>query len=102
MDHTSELTFDARGLLRNEARLEADLRRRRPDLFDPEGRLCPDRYAREALKLTGGKRWLSGFGRHLAYKWAKFTHPHKSKHWIITRYFGAFNSASTTAAFCDT
>lgn len=29
----------------------------------------------------------------LTYKWAKFTHPHKSKHWIITRYFGAFNSA---------
>jgi RNA-directed DNA polymerase len=28
----------------------------------------------------------------LTYKWAKFTHPHKSKHWIITRYFGAFNS----------
>jgi len=29
----------------------------------------------------------------LTYKWAKFTHPHKSKHWIIARYFGAFNSA---------
>jgi RNA-directed DNA polymerase len=28
----------------------------------------------------------------LTYKWAKFSHPHKSKHWIITRYFGAFNS----------
>jgi RNA-directed DNA polymerase len=28
----------------------------------------------------------------LAYKWAKFSHPHKSKHWIIARYFGAFNS----------
>src|SRR5215218_119421 len=28
----------------------------------------------------------------LTYKWAKFTHPHKSKHWIISRYFGAFNS----------
>ena len=28
----------------------------------------------------------------LTYKWAKFTHPHKSKHWIIARYFGAFNS----------
>jgi RNA-directed DNA polymerase len=28
----------------------------------------------------------------LTYKWAKFTHPHKPKHWIITRYFGAFNS----------
>ena len=29
----------------------------------------------------------------LTYKWAKFTHPHKSKRWIISRYFGAFNSA---------
>jgi RNA-directed DNA polymerase len=29
----------------------------------------------------------------LTYKWAKFTHPHKPKRWIITRYFGAFNSA---------
>jgi RNA-directed DNA polymerase len=28
----------------------------------------------------------------LLYKWAKFTHPHKSKHWIISRYFGVFNS----------
>ncbi len=29
----------------------------------------------------------------LTYKWAKLTHPHKSKHWITTRYFGAFNSS---------
>ncbi len=29
----------------------------------------------------------------LTYKWAKFTHPHKPKYWIITQYFGAFNSA---------
>ncbi|MGK2928973.1 MAG: group II intron reverse transcriptase/maturase [Acidimicrobiales bacterium] len=29
----------------------------------------------------------------LTYKWAKFTHPHKSKHWITSRYFGAFNSS---------
>jgi RNA-directed DNA polymerase len=27
----------------------------------------------------------------LTYKWAKFSHPHKSKHWIISRYFGAFH-----------
>ena len=27
----------------------------------------------------------------LTYKWAKFTHPHKAKRWIIARYFGAFN-----------
>jgi RNA-directed DNA polymerase len=28
----------------------------------------------------------------LAYKWATSSHPHKSKHWIISRYFGAFGS----------
>jgi RNA-directed DNA polymerase len=27
----------------------------------------------------------------LTYKWAKHGHPNKSKHWIIDRYFGAFN-----------
>jgi hypothetical protein len=26
-------------------------------------------------------------------KWAKWTHPHKSKRWIIARYVGAFNSS---------
>ncbi len=29
----------------------------------------------------------------LTYKWANFTHPHKGKRWITSRYFGAFNSA---------
>src|SRR5574342_974677 len=29
----------------------------------------------------------------LTYKWAKFRHPHKSKRWIINRYFGMFNPA---------
>jgi RNA-directed DNA polymerase len=29
----------------------------------------------------------------LAYKWAKYRHPHKSKRWITARYFGAFNLA---------
>jgi RNA-directed DNA polymerase len=29
----------------------------------------------------------------LLYKWAKFTHPNKSKHWIVDRYFGAFNKS---------
>jgi RNA-directed DNA polymerase len=29
----------------------------------------------------------------LLYKWAKSTHPHKSKHWIIARYFGQFNAS---------
>ena len=27
----------------------------------------------------------------LTYKWAKHGHPNKSKHWIVNRYFGAFN-----------
>ena len=27
----------------------------------------------------------------LTYKWAKLTHPHKAKRWIVRRYFGAFN-----------
>ncbi len=29
----------------------------------------------------------------LTYKWAKWTHPHKPKRWIISRYFGKFNPA---------
>lgn len=27
----------------------------------------------------------------LTYKWAKYGHANKSKHWIVNRYFGAFN-----------
>jgi RNA-directed DNA polymerase len=29
----------------------------------------------------------------LAYKWAKHSHPNKSKHWISAKYFGRFNQA---------
>jgi len=29
----------------------------------------------------------------LTYKWAKFRHPHKSKRWIVNRYFGMFNKS---------
>jgi RNA-directed DNA polymerase len=29
----------------------------------------------------------------LAYKWAKYRHPRKSKRWITARYFGAFNTS---------
>ncbi len=36
---------------------------------------------------------LDNYVWKLTYKWAKWTHPHKSKHWIIARYFGAFNSS---------
>jgi len=31
----------------------------------------------------------------LAYKWAKHSHPNKSKHWISGNYFGRFNKART-------
>jgi len=27
----------------------------------------------------------------LTYKWAKFGHPNKSRHWVMNRYFGEFN-----------
>ncbi len=36
---------------------------------------------------------LDNYVWKLTYKWAKWTHPHKPKRWIITRYFGAFNSS---------
>src|SRR6266545_4163684 len=36
---------------------------------------------------------LDSYVWKLTYKWAKWTHPHKSKRWIITRYFGVFNSS---------
>jgi RNA-directed DNA polymerase len=29
----------------------------------------------------------------LTYKWAKYRHPHKPKRWIISRYFGMFNTS---------
>jgi RNA-directed DNA polymerase len=29
----------------------------------------------------------------LTYKWAKFRHPHKSKRWVVNRYFGMFNKS---------
>src|SRR6266508_3050928 len=36
---------------------------------------------------------LDNYVWKLTYKWAKWTHPHKPKRWIITRYFGVFNSS---------
>ncbi|MGH3279747.1 MAG: group II intron maturase-specific domain-containing protein, partial [Trebonia sp.] len=27
----------------------------------------------------------------LAWKWARHTHPNKPRHWVVSRYFGAFN-----------
>ena len=29
----------------------------------------------------------------LVYKWARFTHPNKSRRWVIARYFGQFNTS---------
>ena len=29
----------------------------------------------------------------LTYKWAKYSHSNKSKHWVVNRYFGQFNSS---------
>jgi len=29
----------------------------------------------------------------LTYKWAKHSHPNKSRHWVVARYFGRFNGA---------
>ncbi|WP_405438605.1 group II intron maturase-specific domain-containing protein [Streptomyces anulatus] len=38
----------------------------------------------------------------LTYKWAKRTHPKKSKHWIVNKYFGRLNrSKNNNWVFCD-
>ena len=29
----------------------------------------------------------------LTYKWAKYSHPNKSRHWVVGRYFGQFNNS---------
>ena len=36
---------------------------------------------------------LDSYLWRLTYKWAKHGHPNKSKHWIVNRYFGAFNKS---------
>jgi RNA-directed DNA polymerase len=36
---------------------------------------------------------LDDYMWRLLYKWAKHTHPTKSKHWVTARYFGRFNMA---------
>ena len=47
------------------------------------GRWCPARRS---------TRWTTTCGSS-TYKWAKLTHPNKSKRWIVARYFGAFNTS---------
>ena len=34
---------------------------------------------------------LDTYPWRLTYKWAKFGQPNKSRHWVVNRYFGAFN-----------
>jgi RNA-directed DNA polymerase len=36
---------------------------------------------------------LDAYVWKLVYKWAKHSHPNKSKNWIVSRYFGAFNQS---------
>ena len=36
---------------------------------------------------------LDSYLWQLTYKWAKHTHPKKSKHWISNRYFGSYNKS---------
>ena len=36
---------------------------------------------------------LDSYLWRLTYKWAKHGHPNKSKHWVVNRYFGAFNKS---------
>jgi len=35
--------------------------------------------------------WLDAYLWKLTYKWAKHSHPNKSKTWLVDRYFGKFN-----------
>lgn len=47
-------------------------------------------------RMGASKRAFSLLDNHmwkLAYKWARFSHPNKSKHWVCSRYFGRFNPA---------
>jgi RNA-directed DNA polymerase len=34
---------------------------------------------------------LDSYVWKLTYKWAKYSHSNKSKHWVVNRYFGSFN-----------
>ena len=40
----------------------------------------------EVFKALDSHMWT------LTYKWAKHSHPNKSKHWVAARYFGAFHT----------
>ncbi len=45
-------------------------------------------------RIGVSKRAFSALDHYLwklVYKWARLSHPNKSKHWVIARYFGEFN-----------
>ncbi|MGV9387288.1 group II intron reverse transcriptase/maturase [Nonomuraea sp. NPDC003707] len=45
-------------------------------------------------RIGVSKRAFRSLDHHmwrLAYKWARYSHPNKSKRWVIARYFGEFN-----------
>lgn len=45
-------------------------------------------------RIGVSKRAFGSLDAHvwrLVYKWAKFSHPNKSKRWVVARYFGMFN-----------
>lgn len=47
-------------------------------------------------RIGVSKRAFASLDTHvwrLVYKWAKFSHPNKSKRWVIARYFGMFNKS---------
>ena len=47
-------------------------------------------------RIGVSKRAFSALDAHvwrLVYKWARFSHPNKSRRWVIARYFGMFNPA---------
>jgi RNA-directed DNA polymerase len=51
-------------------------------------------------RIGVSKRAFGALDAHLwrlAYKWAKFSHPNKPRHWVTTRYFGMFNPARRDA-----
>ncbi|MDX3763965.1 group II intron maturase-specific domain-containing protein [Streptomyces sp. AK02-04a] len=41
--------------------------------------------SKRAFRLLDHHVW------RLTYKWAKYSHPNKSRHWVVTRYFGQFD-----------
>ena len=59
------------------------------------GRINPIIFGWTAYYRIGvSKRAFQALDNHmwkLAYKWAKLSHPNKSRHWVATRYFGRFN-----------